>query len=370
MNSGFEGLRVALVGPAPPPAGGMAMQTQQLGELLRAAGVEVLPVATNRPYRPAWVARWAGLRALFRLVPYLGALWRATARCDLVHLMANSGWSWHLFAAPAIWIGWLRGVPVLVNYRGGEAAGFLQRSPRLVRASMQRATCLAVPSGFLQKVFASHGMASVVVPNIVDVQRFHPAQSGRPAAPHLLVARNLERLYDNETALRAFALVRLRHPHARLTIAGTGPEHAALQQLAVQLKLQDAVTFAGRLDRDVMAGLLRTSNVALNPSLADNMPNSVLEALASGVPVVSTAVGGVPFIVADGETALLVPPGDAAAMAQAALRLLDDPALASRLAAAGLQEARRYGWDRVAPLLAACYRRTLASRGRGAEHPA
>lgn len=89
--SGLEGLRIALVGPLPPPAGGMAMQTRQLSELLAAAGAAVSIVQTNAPYRPAAIAGVPGLRALFRLLPYLAALWRQCGRADVVHLMANSG---------------------------------------------------------------------------------------------------------------------------------------------------------------------------------------------------------------------------------------------------------------------------------------
>lgn len=361
--TGFAGLRIALVGPLPPPAGGMAMQTRQLAELLAAAQAQVMLVQTNAPYRPAFVAGWPGLRALFRLLPYLAALWRTAGRCDLMHLMANSGWSWHLFAAPAIWIARWRRVPVVVNYRGGEAGTFLARSQRVVRTSMSRAARLIVPSGFLRQVFGLHGMAADVVPNIVDLVRFRPAESVPAGAPHLLVARNLEPIYDNATALRAFAQVLRVHPDARLTLAGTGPEAAMLQALAQELGIAAQVDFVGRVDREAMAGLLRRSRVAINPSLVDNMPNSVLEALASGVPVVSTRVGGVPFIVEDGVSALLVPPQDPAAMADALLRLLGDEGLAGRLRSAGLEEARRYSWERVAPLLAAVYHGALAGRG-------
>ena len=120
-----------------------------------------------------------------------------------------------------------------------------------------------------------------------------------------------------------------------------------------------SVRFAGRLDRDDMADLYRAADVMLNPSLADNMPNSILEALACGVPVVSTNVGGVPFLVQDGVTALLVPPGDARSMADATLRLLDDEALWNRLSAAGVQEVQRYTWLRVAPILGGVYRRAI-----------
>lgn len=360
----FAGLRIGLVGPLPPPAGGMANQTRQLAELLTAAQATVYLVQTNAPYRPAWIGRWRGVRALFRLLPYAMALWRAAGRSDLFHVMANSGWSWHVFAAPAIWVARLRGVPLVVNYRGGEAKNFLDRSQRLVRWSMRWVTVLAVPSGYLADIFGRHSMPASVVPNIVDLSRFKPRDAGRARGAHLLVARNLEPIYDNETAIHALALVRKAHPGARLTIAGTGPELAALRQTVERLGLADAVHFAGRLDRDAMAALYRDADVVLNPSTVDNMPNSVLEALASGVPVVSTHVGGVPYIVQDGTSALLVPARDAQAMAHAVLRLLDNPRMAESLVRAGLIEAQRYTWDRVAGQLAAVYARAIATRAR------
>lgn len=359
--SGFEGLRIVLVGPLSPPAGGMANQTRQLAELLRGEGARVELVQTNEPYRPAWVAGVPGLRALCRLLPYLWALWRAAGRNQLMHLMANSGWSWHLFAAPAIWVAALRACPVLVNYRGGEADRFLQGAARWVGPSLRRTQALLVPSGFLEAVFGRYGFHAEVLPNIIDLQRFRPAEDAA-SVPHLLVARNLEPLYDNGSAIRALALVRERHPAARLTIAGTGPELARLQALAAELGLADVVCFAGRVERDGMAALYRSAAVSINPSLIDNMPNSVLESLASGVPVVSNDVGGVPFMVQHESSALLVPPQDPEALAQALSRLLGDAELYRRLRDNGLGEVQRYTWNRVGPQLAACYRRCLDAK--------
>jgi glycosyltransferase involved in cell wall biosynthesis len=361
--TGLAGLRVGLVGPVPPPAGGMAMQTRQLAELLRREQVHVSLVATNAPYRPAWVAGVRGVRALFRLVPYFAALWRTAGRSDVMHVMANSGWSWHLFAAPAVWIGWLRRVPVVVNYRGGEAASFLSRSSGLVRATMRRAAQLVVPSRFLQQVFGEHAMPAEVVPNIVDTLRFSPSET-LSDTPRLIVARRLEPIYDNATALRAFASVLAAVPQARLVLAGDGPEEATLRRLAHELGIAGQVEFAGVLDRDDVAARLRASSVSINPSRVDNMPNSVLEALACGVPVVSTNVGGVPFIVRHGESALLVPPADPAAMAQAILRVLRDAPLAQRLRESGLAITSQYQWARVAPLWGLVYRAALSRQAR------
>jgi len=359
----FQGLSLTIVGPLPPPAGGMANQTRQLAELLAAEGARVQLVQTNAPYRPAWVGRLPVVRAGFRLVPYLYRLWRAAGSSRLFHVMANSGWSWHLFSAPAIAIASLRAVPVVVNYRGGEAEAFLERSYRTVRMTLSRAAVVAVPSGFLRDVFARFGVATVIVPNVVDLARFSPRATGsRPGSAHLVVTRNLEAIYDNATAVRALAIVRQQVSDARLTIAGTGPELDALRALAGELGVAGAVAFVGRLERDAVAALYREADVALNPSTVDNMPNSVLEALASGVPVVSTDVGGVPHIVRDGASALLVPPRDPQAMAAAVLRLLDDGAEAQRLAAAGLELIRNFSWPRVAPTLAAVYTQAATLR--------
>lgn len=357
---GLSGLRIGLIGPLPPPSGGMANQTRQLAELLTAVGATVTTVQVNAPYRPSWVGRVPVLRSVFRLVPYLAALWRAAGQVDIFHIMANSGWSWHLFAAPAVWVAHSRGVAVVVNYRGGEAADFLQRAGALVRFSMRQTRALVVPSGFLQGVFAQFGMPAGIVPNIIDLSRFRPRDPVRAGAAHLLVARNLEPLYDNLTAIRAFQTVRASFPQARLTIAGSGPDEQGLRQSVQDMGLTDAVQFTGRLERDAMAELYRTADLMLNPSLADNMPNSVLEAWASGVPVVSTNVGGIPHLAQHGVTASLVPPADPAAMAQACVALLLDEALWQQRAQAGLQEAQRYTWFCVQPVLAKVYRQAIA----------
>jgi len=353
-----ERLTIGLVGPLPQPAGGMANQTEQLARLLDASGVGVEVVRTNAPYRPGVVAHLRGVRALFRLAPYLLALWRAAGRVDLFHVMANSGWAWHLFATPAIWVARLRGIPVIVNYRGGEAGRFLERQHRWIRPTLRRATAVVVPSGFLREVFAQWDVPTETVPNIIDLARFAPgpSQAGRL---HFLVARNLEDIYDIPTAIHAFAQIRRLHAHARLTVAGSGPRRADLEALCASLGLHDAVTFAGRLDNQQMAQLYRVTDFVLNPTTADNMPISLLEAMASETPIVTTDAGGIPFLVEHERTALLVPVGDARAMSAAALRLIDDPALAARLRAAGQRTAAGYTWARVRPRLLDVYARAL-----------
>ncbi|HEX6136691.1 MAG TPA: glycosyltransferase family 4 protein, partial [Casimicrobiaceae bacterium] len=315
--------KLLLVGPLPPPSGGMANQTRQLARLLEDDGCRVTLVQTNAPYRPAWIGSVRGVRALFRLIPYLARLWRAMRDADIVHVMANSGWAWHLIAAPAIWIAWLRHRPAIVNYRGGEAEAFLSRQSPLVRPTLRRARRIVVPSRFLERVFRAHGITTEIVPNIVDLARFCPGDL-HDSRWRVVVARNLEDIYDIPTALRAFSRVLENNSQAHLTVVGSGPARRALERIVGELGLRSAVTFTGRLDNERMADVYRSADVVLNPSRVDNMPISLLEAMASGVPIVSTDAGGIPDMVDDGKTALLVPVGDERAMAAAALRVLTD----------------------------------------------
>ncbi len=358
-------LHIGLVGPLPPPFGGMANQTRQLARLLREEGATVELIQVNATYRPTWIGGIRGVRAIFRLLPFLVHLWQAAGNVQLFHIMANSGWAWHLYAAPAIWIARFRGKPVIINYRGGEAETFFQKAFFWVKPSLCHTQAIIVPSGFLEAVFGKRGFFTHIVPNIIDLSRFFTESNERDADrekekfPHIIVTRNLEPIYDNATALRAFCLVKNAYQNAHLTIAGSGPERQMLEDLVTELALNDAVTFTGRIDNDCMARLYRSADMMVNASLVDNMPISILEALASRVPVVSTEAGGIPYLVTHGKTALLVPLQDSIAMSHAILRLLKDHDLTQSLMKKGFESIQNYTWPNVKVRLMQVYANVL-----------
>ena len=354
----FAGARVVLVGPLPPPSGGMANQTKQLERLLSEEGAEVTLVSTNAPFRPAFVGRFPGLRAFFRLVPYRTRLRDAARGATLFHVMANSGWAWNFFAAPALRAARRAGVPVVLNYRGGDAERFFARSFPVVEKTLRTAAAVVVPSGFLKDVFARYGVETEIVPNIVDLERFRPVPGERnggglvrrslgEGGPRLLIARHLEPIYDVETGLRAFQILRDRYPTAVLDVAGSGPDRKRLERLSGELGLERSVRFLGQVANEIMPSLYQSADIALNPSLVDNMPISVLEALASGVPVVSTSSGGIPAMVKAGEEAILVSPRNPESMANAVASLWEAPERMAALREAGLQKASTFGWSVV-----------------------
>ena len=348
MKHAIAGHKAVLVGPLPPPSGGMANQTQQLARLLSTEGIDVELVQVNAPYSPSWVAKYKIIRAFFRFLPYLRSLWRSTKRAQFVHVMANSGWAWHLFAAPAVWIARIHRKPVLINYRGGGAEAFFKRSFLFIKPTLKIADAIVVPSGFLEKIFAKRGFKTVIIANIIDLQRFIASSKAiNVSSPHIIVTRNLEPIYDIPTSLRAFAIVKQNYPNARLSIAGSGPLLAELKNFARELGIEKQVSFVGRLDNENIASLYHSADIFLNSSLTDNMPISVLEALACAVPVVTSNVGGIPYLVENEKSALLVSAGDHYAMAEAIKRLLSDPVLVSVLTTRGIEKARQFSWENI-----------------------
>src|SRR6185436_16620091 len=127
-----------------------------------------------------------------------------------------------------------------------------------------------------------------------------------------------------------FQIVQRQYPEARLTVAHDGPSRPELEALARRLELRNT-EFIGRVPHSKIAALYDDADIYLTSPDFDCMPGSILECFASGLPVVATNAGGIPYIATDGETALLVPRDDHEAMARAAVRLLEDPGLVERL---------------------------------------
>jgi glycosyltransferase involved in cell wall biosynthesis len=285
------------------------------------------------------------------------AFWRqlppALCGADVVHVLGASHLYFFLCTAPAVWMARRRGARVVLNYRGGAAREFFARWPRLVARVAAMADAVIVPSPFLVDVFARLGIEADVVPNVLDLDRFR-FRRRVPLGPRLLVTRNLEPIYDVETALRAAARIRALRPDVTVTCAGDGSLRSELERTARTLGLE-RVRFIGSVPHAEMPRLYDGADILLNPSKVDNSPNSILEALAAGVPVVTTDVGGVRHLVRHEDSALLVPAHAPGAMADAVVRLLDDAALATRLAETGRRAVDRFAWPAVRERLYRAY---------------
>src|SRR2546425_4068726 len=201
----------------------------------------------------------------------------------------------------------------------------------------------------------------IVIPNGVDAVRFSPAPiPPRRLSEHVRVGTlaHLRPEKGLEHLVRAMALVRERHPGHRLAIWGDGPLRADLERLIAEVGLNGSAGLRGPTSEPETA--LGTMDIFVQPSLSEACSNVLLEAMASGLPVVATRVGGNPALVDDEVTGLLVPPGDAAALAKAIIRLADDPVLAERLGTRAREVVRsHFSLDRMLSRVQALYERAL-----------
>jgi len=348
--------RIAMVAPSLGILGGQAVQAKVLSDHLRADGYEVQLVPINPPFPrgAGWLKRLRYIRTVANEGLYLPTL-RKLRSAEVVHVASASYWSFLLAPLPAIVAARRWGKPILLNYHSGEADDHLANWGSLVHPWLKMVDKIVVPSAFLRDVFARHGYEAEVIHNVIDTRQFRYRER-LPLLPEFLSVRNFEPHYGVEHTLVAFAMIQTVFPAASLTLAGQGPQEDELKHLAQALALRN-VRFIGGVDPASMPDLYDRHSIFLNASLIDNQPLSVLEAMASGMPVVSTPVGDIPNMVEDGESATLVPVGDPSAMAKAATLLLEQPERAALMAQRAKASLMQYDWSKVGPAWADMYRR-------------
>jgi glycosyltransferase involved in cell wall biosynthesis len=343
---------VLLIAPSLNIIGGQSIQANQLLQCLAnepSVRVEFLPV--NPQLHSALSMKY--VRTVITLVLYLARLAANISRADVLHIFTPGYFSFYLAPAPALLLGRLLGKRTILNYHDGRAEDHLAHWP-MARRLMRLATVIVVPSNYLVDVFARFGIGATRIHNIAETDSL-PYRERRRPYPVFLYNRGLAREYNPACTLRAFAIVQQRYAEARLTIAHDGPLRDELERLAAWLGLRQT-RFIGSVSRERMAALYDSADIYLMSPNADNMPLSLLECFATGLPIVSSNAGGIPDMVEDQQTGLLFTPDDHEAMACCALRLLEEPGLATRLARNARAECDKYAWPEIGPQWLALYR--------------
>jgi glycosyltransferase involved in cell wall biosynthesis len=355
-------IRVLLLAPGHEIVGGQTVQAVVLMQLLGAVpGLDMQFQASNplfpRPLR--WVKRIPMVRTALSMALFLPImLWRSW-QVDILHIFTAGLSHYTLWTIPAILIAKLYGKKIIINYRDGQCDDHIRRY-RTAKPTLLMADAIVAPSGFLVDVMGRHGIPAETIVNVAEAGRFIDRKRSR-IQPRLLSNRGLEPLYNVECILRAFGQVQARYPEATLTVAHDGPSRASLEALASSLNLRNC-NFTGKVRHADIPALYDSVDIYVNTPNIDNMPGTLLECMASGLPIVSTDAGGIPYIVRDGETALLVPVNDDKAVAAQVRRLLEDPVLVEKLTGAGRREVLRYSGPPVRDQWVALYKRLATAR--------
>ncbi len=246
----------------------------------------------------------------------------------------------------------LHGADVPDSQKGRFGGLYPLVKPLARRVWRQAARVIAVSAGLRELALRTWPEGRIeVVPNGVDLERFRPAENVVARDGTALVVVAVARLVEIKGLQHLIAAVAQApadvRSRIRLRLCGTGPYESELRRRAREAGLEAQVDFAGLVPYERIPEELRGADVFALPSLQEGLPLSLLEAMASGLPVVASAVGGIPAVVRDGANGCLAPAGDAAALGAALVRLAGDPARRARLGEAARRAAQAWSWDSI-----------------------
>ncbi len=283
-----------------------------------------------------------------RAIDMLLTTMRRRKEYEVAHIEVYSGLAFGWAEA----VGWLLrrlGKPYLLTLHGGNLPDFARHAPRRVCRLLGGAAIVTAPSGYLSERMKNYAREIITVPNAIDPRGYRHRQRSR-LAPKLIWLRAFDHIYNPALAVEVTAMLAAEYPEISLTMIGPDKLDGSLEmtrRTAARLDISSRVRLPGRVAKAELPPMLDRADIFLNTTSVDNNPVSVIEAMASGLCIVSTAVGGIPWLLEDERTALLVPPGDAPAMAAAIRRLLNDPELALNLSREARREAEKYDWEQI-----------------------
>jgi L-malate glycosyltransferase len=238
-------------------------------------------------------------------------------------------------------------IPYIPILHGGNLPARFQNNPKTAMALVNNAYKTVIPSAYLKQYLASFNLPRVeVIPNTIDLANYSFKQRSN-LQPNLLWVRAIDGIYNPEMALQTLALVQKEFPEAKLTMVGPykSISEVAWQQTLEKYKLP--VRMTGKLTKEEWIALAASHSVFLNTTTIDNMPVSVMEAMALGLPVVSTNVGGIPFLIEDGKNGFLVPNKNSIEMTYAVIKLLTSTTITTEISINARKKVESMGWDSV-----------------------
>lgn len=291
----------------------------------------------------------SSLNRYIRLLDMIFAILRMNRSIDIGILSIYGGPSIIVEQVVSI-LCWLFRIPMIMVLHGGALPQFSERHPRWVKSTLSRGNVIVAPSHFLAISMQKYSHVPIrLVPNVIH-EGDYPFTCRDIVAPKLLWMRSFHEIYNPRMALEVVCRLKEKYPCVRLFMCGMDKgELDSCQRLASSLGIQDHVQFPGFIDAYQKIAYASRADVFINTSRIDNTPVAHLEAAALGMPIVSTDVGGIPYLFEHENTALLVPNEDVGAMVKQIERLLECPTLVTKLSRNGRLLAQRSFWSNVKP---------------------
>lgn len=240
-------------------------------------------------------------------------------------------------------------IKYITNLHGGDLENRLKDSAKLSGLIFNNAHAIVAPSNFLKSVFANYGYDKVLfIPNCIEIDNYEFCNRSIDSIK-LLWVRSFSSMYNPELAVLVLEKLLQKKYHAELTMVGPDADGSLkkVKDLANSKELK--LSFTGKLAKPEWLALSKGSNVFINTTNLDNTPVSVIEAMALGLSIVSTNVGGLPFLINNNVDGILVEPRDADAMVDAIIKLKSDEGLRNKLVVNARSKVEKFAWKVVKP---------------------
>lgn len=258
------------------------------------------------------------------------------------------------YSTSGFWFAWVISqlcrilhLPYIPILHGGNLPHRLKNNPKLSEMVFVNAFRNVAPSNYLYEVFRNYGYTNLVfIPNTIEMYRY-PFKERLSLAPKLLWVRAFDAIYNPIMAVAVLAELQKRYPEATLCMVGPDRDGSRADCAALAQSNNSKVVFTGRLTKEAWITLSQEYDIFINTTHLDNTPVSVMEAMALGLPVVTTNVGGLPYLLKDAEEALLVAPDDVSSMVKAIVQLIEYPEMAQTIIQTARKKAESWDWNTV-----------------------
>lgn len=272
---------------------------------------------------------------------------------DVLHIHACSDRGF-LPAIVGAYVGKICRKKIILTYHGGGADAFFARKIKLVRKTLQKFDSVIVLSGYLKNIFDTYNLPCIVIPNIAEFDaNLYKAKTN--IEPKYISVRHLRELYNVKCILKAFEIVKKEIPFATLTILGDGDQKEMLQHWVNEHNLKDVI-FVGAVPHNKMNEYLLQNDIFLSAPKTDNMPMSILEAYNAGLLVISSNVGGVPYILEDNKAGLLFESDNAEELASNMIQAVQNEQHTIEMIYSAYQSLDMYKWENIREKLLEIYK--------------
>lgn len=280
----------------------------------------------------------------WRRLLMLFTLYRTAKTYDILHIHCCSGWGFFP-AVLGVVVGRRLGKRIILSYHGGDAVAFFAKYPKFVKYWLKRTDVNIALSGYIGKEFEKIGVPYKIIPNILEFDNSNYRER-TVIHPRFICTRAHEELYNIPCILRAFQTVQTQQPGASLVLVGDGSQHILLVEMVKTMGLKN-VEFSGQVDNTKIYEYLNNADILLSTPRIDNMPVSILEAMNAGLLVISTRVGGIPYIIEEGKTGLLFDENDDNALAMLMYWVISHQQDSIQIIHNAKQDVSKYNWEEI-----------------------